>query len=873
MRRRIRPYRLATKAAFALLGIILAWVAGQPGIVHPWPYALIGIVCFVALFELVSSALWPAIEQARVLPPTLEPRPRPGWNTRRRPNAYFAGRGRELRQLHDRLRSGDAGGEALVIHGPGGMGKTELALQYACRYEDDYDLIWWLHCEEAATLAEDYMALAQQVDVGIRDVSDPELVRRAVRAWLQRSDGWLLVFDNAAGADDLDDYLPGGTSGHVLVTTQNRNWPGLQTLSLEPLTCGQARDLLLERTKQDNEVAAAELAEELGYFPLALEQAGAYVVETGMSLAGYLELFRERTGELLGKGRPAGYEETLLTTWNLAFEQVSIQARALLNLCAFLAPDDMPLRMIREGSDLLPKPLRACAADELALEEAVADLRRYSLVEREADLISIHRLVQTVLRERLEEGAQKKWAEATVGLVAAVFPGGKDDPGDVRNWPLCAALMPHGMAAAGHAERLEVAAEETGLVLNQAGVHLRSRALLSQARNAHQRALKVDLEAYGPDHPAVATDLNNLATVLKEQGDLEGAKEKLERALKVDLEAYGPDHRAVARDLNNLATVLQDQGDLDGAKEKFERALEIDKGAYGPEHPTVATRLNNLAMVLGAQGDLEGAREKLECALEIDLDAYGPDHPTVAIRLNNLALVLRDEADLSQARDKFERALEIRRDRLGVEHPLFAQSLNNLAGVLGDHGDLEGAREKLERALEIDLEAYGPNHPAMARDLNNLAMVLRDQDDLEGAREKFERALEIHLGAYGPYHPAVARDLNNLAMVLKEQGDLEGAKEKSERALEIDMASYGPDHPAVATNLNNLAMVLKDQGDLEGAQEKQERTLEVFEKTLGPEHPNTEVARNNLEMLKRLEESPPGGGAESGAMPDSPEED
>ena len=270
-----------------------------------------------------------------------------------------------------------------AISGLGGVGKTQLATEYAYRHMADYSLVWWVGAEEPAKLASDYAQLAGKLPLPEeeKEATDQRVVVDAVRRWLERNTGWLLIFDNAAGPEEVRPYLPRGGGGHVLVTSRNPNWGSLtSSLSVKPLEPGESVEFLLKRTgrkdQEADEAAAALLADALGHLPLALEQAGAYIEQTRTSLSEYLELFGEQQRELLGRGNPpAGYEATVATTWEISFQQVSNVSPGavdLLNLCAFLAPDEIPKKLLRGGSEHLPESLAATVEDTLAFDDAVA---------------------------------------------------------------------------------------------------------------------------------------------------------------------------------------------------------------------------------------------------------------------------------------------------------------------------------------------------------------------------------------------------------------------------------------------------------------------------------------------------------------------
>jgi len=204
---------------------------------------------------------------------------------------------------------------------------------------------------------------------------------------------------------------------------------------------------------------------------------------------------------------------------------------------------------------------------------------------------------------------------------------------------------------------------------------------LAEALAPYERVLAIDEQAFGPDHPNVANDVNNLGLVLRDLGDLAGARGAFEIALVIDERAWGPEHPNVARSVNNLGLVLQDLGDLAGARAAFERALAIDKRVFGPDHPNVARDVNNLGLVMRDLGDLAGAQAAFERALAIDERAFRPDHQNIGRDVNNLGSVLLVLGDLAGARTAFKRALEIFEKFLPADHPNIRIVRRNLETV------------------------------------------------------------------------------------------------------------------------------------------------------------------------------------------------
>lgn len=645
------------------------------------------------------------------------------WNVPHQRNPNFTGREELLDQLESWLRSGQA--TALTqqaIHGLGGVGKTQLAVEYAYRHIDDYDVVWWVRSEQSATLAADYAGLAQKLKLPEKDATEQAVVVEAVRSWLDHNSRWLLIFDNVTEPQDLDPYRPQGSGGQILITSRYSAWRGkAQPLEVKTLARSESVKFLLNRTGHTDEEAANKLAEALGDLPLALEHAGAYIDATGISLADYLKLFETYQTMLFDESEPAEYPVSITKTWNLAFQQIQQSTPAaadLLNLCAFFAPDDIPLNMIREGAEFLPEGLKEVVQSPLALNKAIAALRCYSLIEMNDDMLSVHRMVQAVTRDRLSQEEREKWIECAVRLVNWKFPFESDD---VRIWPECARLLPHALLTAKYAETNEVALDTVGSVLSGIGTYFRSRAQFAEAKTTYERALRIGEVVYGTEHSNVALALNNLSTVLRDLGDLVGAKIANEQALHIAEAVYGAEHWNIAAILNMLGSILQDLGDLEGAKATFERVLRIGEAICGPDHPKVATLVNNLGLVLKDLGDLEGAKAAFERALRIDELEYKLDHPKVAIRINNLGLVLRLLGDLEGAQVAYERALWISEAVYGLEHPQVAIYANNLGGILFTLGDLAGAKAAYEQASLIFLQFLGDDHPNTILVQENLA--------------------------------------------------------------------------------------------------------------------------------------------------------
>ena len=562
------------------------------------------------------------------------------------PNPNFTGRQGFLEALTQSAAEAISRPKIFALVGNGGMGKTQIALQHAHNPENKFKYVWWLRSEEPATLLEDYISIARDLHLPGWDLRDTDQTVKNVKFWLEGEcdSRWLLVFDNAKEPKDLERYVPVTGNGQIIITSRLSVWDGFAQLlevgvfQRDKLK-GESVDFLLKRTGKDDRKGAADLAAELGDLPLALEQAGAYIKESGISFSDYLVRLKENRKDLLSKGKPLNYPDSVATTWEISFLAVQKENPAagdLLNLIAFLAADAIPRSLLEEGAKHITEPLSSCLQNSQQLDDCISLLNRFSLIGAAENQISVHRLVQAVVQDRMSREDEKKWAESALRMVNDAFSFSQLDQ---ETWGMCSKLSAHAFYASEHAERLEVSQQETSDLLNSLCNYLHNRMELGSARSVLERALAIDEKTLGPENNSAARDVNNLGSVLQDQGDLEGAKKCYQRALAIVEKAFGPESTSVAIAVNNLGLVLRDQGDLVGANECYQRALAIDEEALGPEHTSVARDVNNLGLVLQDQGDLEGAKKCFQRALAIFEKRLGMDHPNSVLARNNLRML------------------------------------------------------------------------------------------------------------------------------------------------------------------------------------------------------------------------------------------
>jgi tetratricopeptide (TPR) repeat protein len=648
-------------------------------------------------------------------------------------NPFFTGRKKDLAWIKRTLNADNhkRPRPAALLHGTGGVGKSEAAAHYAHQHRDKYQVVWWIDAERPATRDEGFSRLAEALGLPGFNPRDMAQTRVAVLQWMESATGWLLVFDNAETYEDLQPWLPGRPGGHVLVTSRFEAWEFVaDVLPVAVWDTPTAAQFLRDRSRDRDTTASQDLAKELGGLPLACEHAAAYVRQSGCGLAGYLRLLAQR----FDKAAPVVFR-----TFTLAMEKAAEQAplaETVMNLCACLAPEPIPRTLfsgegglgvlgeiVASGPHPNPSPapltvipaqagiqsnsttspvaldpgLRrgdegkapgdrkegfeggevepAAPVDEFALNAAFAALRRQALMVGEGEL-TLHRLVQATARSRLTD--RQKWDVAALALVAEAFPDGVK-PVDARTWGDCARLRPHAETLLAALPDGATQPDLTGYLCNQLGLYLKERGDYPATLALYERSLKFYETRFGPDDDKTAIVLSNLGALLQSMGRLEEAATHTRRALGIAENTLGPDHPTVANHLSNLATIFNDQQLYQEAEALLRRALEIDQRELGPDHPNIAIDLSMLGASFSGQGKQAEARPLQERALEIARAHYGDDHPTTATALNNLAGTLRALGDAAGAVEMARKALAIWEKWLGPDHHHTQQSRRNLA--------------------------------------------------------------------------------------------------------------------------------------------------------------------------------------------------
>jgi tetratricopeptide (TPR) repeat protein len=571
----------------------------------------------------------------------------------------------------------------------GGLGKTQLAVEFAYRYGRYYRGVHWLDLADPSLLDSEIAQCGAQMSLANFPADQPSQVALALNTW--KADGpRLLVLDNFEAVEQMDNVLTRlrHSSLHLLVTSRRTDWTpasGLRPLPLELFTPQESQAFLAKALEKRKDVEAdlTTLAERLGHLPLALELASRYLNgHARLTITEYLtqlqEAFDHPSMRDWRKNHPAATQHDLDLghTFALSFQELLRPERSDIVPAGGAQSKDIAQKLFLTAGYLAPNAAIPLEIFEKALEitsdtcdEALDTLYGLGLLRKnEEDQPTIHPLLAEYARGLAKE--KKEIIENLANVLGTI----SKEAGKTGLPSHFAPIRSHMPVTASYAE--ETGLQDAGTLWNNYGYYLAMIADYSVARIAYERALKIKSED--------ATYVSNLASVYYQQGNFEGARALFERALKIFEKQYGEEHPNVAVLVNNLGMVMQASGDLASAHAMYERALKNGEANFGPDHPNIAIRVNNLGSVMKTSGDLAGARTMFERALKIDEASFGPDHPNVARDVNNLGGVMKTSGDLVGARTMFERALTIFKKFLPPDHPNIKivqenlDSLNNL---------------------------------------------------------------------------------------------------------------------------------------------------------------------------------------------------
>lgn len=745
-------------------------------------------------------------------------------------NIYFTGREEVLARLREKLTTTDTEGypQLYALSGMGGIGKTQIAIEYVYRYGDSYEAILWVHAETYQSLLADFVALAHLLDLPEKQDTDQHAIIAAVKYWLCTHQRWLLIFDNVDDPKVMGKFIPTRCKGHVLLTTRCQSvGPHIQNIEVPTLGCQEGMLFLLRRAKsielhetyvnasEQVYTAAQRVYELLDGLPLALDQAAAYIDETQISFQDYLNLYATHHTALLQmreSGSEKQYPFSVATTWLLSFERIeslNSSAADLLRLLAFLHPDDIPDVLLTTAASELGDTLSQTISDPLHFNTLIGVLRRFSLIRRnpETKTLALHRLVQTVLIDAMSEEARYIWAERTLRAVNRAFPSG-----EFLTWSECQLYLPHTQACAAIVERWQIESLDAARLFSRAGSYLNERGHYTASERLLGLSLAINEKKLPWNHPDLARSLHDMSVLYLALELHERAEPLLTRAFDIRKLVLPPDHPDLAASYNCMGLFYTSRGKYEQAEPLLQKALESRLKAFGPIHADVAESLNELAMLYDMLGKYELA-EHFYCSTVTTLEQLpGSPHLLLAVAYNNVAKFYSEHGKYAEAEPLFHQSLAIAEQVVGLDHPKVVIGLSNLAGLYLQQGKDIEAEALLLDTLKRAEQTWGTDHPYVSASLRHLANLYYKQGKYQEAEALMERTFAIRERTFGANHPSVADCCCYLAQIYICQERYKEAEAMYQRALSIQEEVLGPTHPAFMKTIKSFSAFLKERG-------------------------------------------------------------
>jgi len=769
------------------------------------------------------------------------------WNVPSR-NVDFTGRDGLLDRLHGEL-AGDGKAVALAraLYGLGGVGKTSVALEYAHRFKADYDLVWWIPAEQPQEISLALATLAVRLGLGTSD-NAVEAAAAALEYLRRDATGrWLLVFDNAEDPADVAAFLPTGP-GHILITSRNQAWiRHAQPVEVDVFTRDESIAHLQRHVPRVSTADANRVARALGHLPLAIEQAGGWLAETGMPAELYLEWLATQTANALELGKPSDYATPVVATWNLSFERLKKRSPAavrLLQLLAFCAPG--PISMSLLYSDAMIQhllPFDETLHDKFTLGRVIGEISRLCLVRINQDTSSleIHRLIQTVIRSQLSDREQAEAKHEIHKILTGARPrqGETDDP---VNWSTYNTIWAH--LGPSQAERCDDPRTRQLLI-----DWVRYQWKIGEFDSALSLAKRLDdlwTRHLGPDDPQTLYLQFHIANVLRSQGRFGDARKLDTYVLERQHAVLGPDHPHALITANGLGADLHALGDFSEALTLNLRTYESFKEQLGADYPRSLASAHNLAASYRLVGDCLAARRLDEETLDRQRRVLGREHPHTLLSAASLAHDLRAAGAFRESVDLLRDTWERYREVLGDDLLDTLRTATSLAVSLRRAGEQVEAMRIAEDAHDQCARRYGSESPDTLSCAVNLACDYAATGDMLMALRLVTDVSAAHEASLGPDHPNTLVAANNLACYQRCMGRLEEALALTDDTLSRMRRKLGDSHPLTLSCAVNLASCLAESGELATALDLQHKTASRLADVLGADHPDTLTCQANL---------------------------
>ncbi|MEU6138847.1 FxSxx-COOH system tetratricopeptide repeat protein [Streptomyces sp. NPDC047081] len=777
-------------------------------------------------------------------------------------NTTFTGRNLILNQIRDQLGDGSAAEvRPQALFGLGGVGKTQVALEYVHRFQADYDLVWWTSAEHTDTVVASLAELA--VRIGATDDDEEDMVQAGQEAVRRLSRGeptprWLLVFDNADDPDDLLPHLPKRGGGHVLITSRNQAWATRQKTA-QPIDVFQREESVEHLTRRAKGLApdeADQVAHALGDLPLAVEQAAAWLAETATPVEEYLRQLEEQTTSVLDLNQPVDYPMTVAATWNVSIARLrerSPAAARLLEVCAFLAPEPISNTLLYSKAmiDAL-RPEDPALQESLLLGRIIREIGRFALAKVDQGSIQVHRLVQAVMRSQLSEEEQRRTRHIAHTVLSGLRPDGDEPIDDPKTWPRFDVIWPH-LAASDARNCIE---PETRRLLIDRVRYLWKRGDFPGAQKRAEDLLEHWLEILGEDDVQYLYMRSQLANVLRTQGRYVEATEVDRDLLRRQRQVLSTSHPHTYVTMSQLSADLAALGKYLEAVDLAKEAHEGLSQMFDESHPRTLNAANNLALALRMVGRYGEAREIDQDTLDRRTQILGADHPYTLASMERLGRDLREVGRYAESVSQLSKAYEAHKRVMRKKFPGTLRCAKSLAVSLRRNGQFEDARRLTTATRKQYREQYPrdqypkPPPDALACDLN-MAADLFAADDRQAARDTTLEVLGEYMQVPGEAHPYTQTALNNLGIFHWGCGELDAAEDVFLKVLPRMTKVLGEQHPHTLFATVNYANVLVSLGRPDEAAQKEEQAVAALRVVLGQHHPETLAAVANLALTLR----------------------
>ncbi len=760
----------------------------------------------------------------------------------------FVGRGKELEKIRGKLTTGQ-GVIICAVEGLGGVGKTELALQYAQHYKGEYVAQYWLNLREVG-LAQAIVQEANRYIALPESMQAENLEKQAEwywRNWLPVEGKILVILDDVTDIKAIPQQArPLDPRFQILLTTRKRKLSSqFAEIALEVISEDEALHLLknlLGAARVERELPVAkEICKYLGYLPLAVELVGRYLqLDEDLQLAEYQQQLHIADESLdLQEAEDIGATRGVIAAFELSWQELGETTAQVAMLLGLFAPESIAWYLVED----VAKELGFGEQDIRAARKHLNNLYLLKALDQERTRFEVHALVREFMKWKL---AQTPTTNQTFRIAFVTYFLGISTT--INQTPTITQIQ----AVAPAIPHMEIISREMiadipnpgedsnlGWAFTGIARFYKGQGLYALALEPYERGLSSVEKILGAGHPDTATSLNNLAHLYEALGRYNNAECLYKRSLQIREAQLGADHPDTSTSLNNLANLYRAMGRYSDVEPLYQRSLQIWETQSGANQPLIATILNNLANFYESMGRYSDAEPLHGRSLQIRETQLGVDHPDTASSLNNLAALYYAKGRYSDAEPLFGRSLQIMETQLGADHPDTASSLNNLAELYRAMGHYSDAELLCKRSLQIRETQLGADHPDTAQSLNNLAALYYAMGRYSEAEPLYRRSLQIRETQLGVDHPDTAVSLNNLAELYRAIGRYSDAEPFYERSLYISETQLGADHPLTALNLNNLAALYYAMGRYSEAEPLYGRSLQIRETQLGADHPDT----------------------------------